>query len=337
MGRHSSGSGMMYKFPDSSSRYSGKRNRSSFPFFSVILILLVLGGLSFGAWKLFCSLKSANTSKVDPEQTQVVNSDPAAAAANREKIQRQEELSENRRYYNQAVVAWKAEKYDVARDLIRSFLLTMDVNDPLFDQCRLLLNRCSEALYLGQGFSGNLVEYSVVRGDSLSRIAKKFGTSVAAIQQVNGMAPNDTRLQIGQVLQVYSSDWLAVLEKERELLLLYDAGKLFKVYRVTVGTMITDRMSGKYKIGKKEKNPAWKENGKTYPAGNQNNILGTCWIGLQPVDNNTEFAATGLHGNNVNLSRTDHDVTAKGYFLLNNDDIDNVYLLLPVGTQIHVK
>lgn len=337
MSRYSSDSGMLHRFQGSVyGQRPRKRGKPSFPVFSIILILLVLSGLGFGAWKLFRSLRNASPENAETPRTGIVNSDPAMTEANREKIQKQEEISENKRVYNQAVVAWKAEEYEVASELIRSILLSVDVNDPLFDQCRLLLNRCSEALYRGQGFSGNLIEYTVVRGDNLSRIAKKFGTSVAAIQQVNGMAPNDTRLQIGQKLQVYSSDWKVILEKNRKLLMLYDAGKLFKVYRIVIGTMVTERMSGNYKIIKKERNPVWKEGGKTFPAGNRDNILGVRWIGLQPLENNTGAVSTGLHGNNMNLSRLDQEVVAKGFFLMNNDDADNVSLLLPLGTEIQI-
>lgn len=44
--------------------------------------------------------------------------------------------------------------------------------------------------------------YTVRSGDSLSKIAKQFGITVAALQQANGMSANQTALQIGQKLKI---------------------------------------------------------------------------------------------------------------------------------------
>ena len=44
--------------------------------------------------------------------------------------------------------------------------------------------------------------HKVKKGDTLDRIAKKYGTTVAAIQAANGMKKGDTRIQIGQNLKI---------------------------------------------------------------------------------------------------------------------------------------
>ena len=46
----------------------------------------------------------------------------------------------------------------------------------------------------------NFQHYTIIRGDTLSTIARRFGTTVAAIQQANQM--NSTKLRIGQTLLV---------------------------------------------------------------------------------------------------------------------------------------
>jgi membrane-bound lytic murein transglycosylase D len=47
---------------------------------------------------------------------------------------------------------------------------------------------------------GSLIEYVVRKGDSLWRIANRFGTTTKAIQSVNQL--NNTHLRIGQVLMI---------------------------------------------------------------------------------------------------------------------------------------
>jgi len=44
--------------------------------------------------------------------------------------------------------------------------------------------------------------HKVRKGDTLGRIAKKYGTTVAAIQAANGMKKGDTNIQIGQKLKI---------------------------------------------------------------------------------------------------------------------------------------
>jgi len=44
--------------------------------------------------------------------------------------------------------------------------------------------------------------HKVRKGDTLDRIAKKYGTTVAAIQAANGMQKSNTRIQIGQNLKI---------------------------------------------------------------------------------------------------------------------------------------
>ena len=46
------------------------------------------------------------------------------------------------------------------------------------------------------------ISYTVKKGDTLSAIAAKYGTTVRAIQQANGMSKGTTRLSIGQKLKI---------------------------------------------------------------------------------------------------------------------------------------
>lgn len=50
----------------------------------------------------------------------------------------------------------------------------------------------------GGGGSGNTIYYTVVQGDTLSSIASRFGTTVAAIKTANGLVSD--LIYVGQVL-----------------------------------------------------------------------------------------------------------------------------------------
>lgn len=60
--------------------------------------------------------------------------------------------------------------------------------------------RPGQQLRIPSGMEATLATYRVRRGDTLSGIARRFGTSSYAIQQVNGLA--SSRIRIGQELQV---------------------------------------------------------------------------------------------------------------------------------------
>jgi LysM repeat protein len=56
--------------------------------------------------------------------------------------------------------------------------------------------------------------YTVRRGDTLSGIARSFGTSVNSIRHANGI-PGDL-IRVGQVLRIPGDDWLAEVRKVSE-------------------------------------------------------------------------------------------------------------------------
>ncbi|MGV2437609.1 MAG UNVERIFIED_CONTAM: LysM peptidoglycan-binding domain-containing protein [Anaerolineae bacterium] len=51
---------------------------------------------------------------------------------------------------------------------------------------------------------GEIIQYTVQAGDTLSGIARRFNTSVAAVAQLNGIV-NPDRVLLGQTLQIPSA------------------------------------------------------------------------------------------------------------------------------------
>ena len=77
--------------------------------------------------------------------------------------------------------------------------------------------------------------YTVVSGDSLSRIASKNKTTAALIMKVNQV--DGSIIRPGQKFTVYRGDWKVNLLKNNKLALVFDGDELFKAYEFTAGNL----------------------------------------------------------------------------------------------------
>jgi LysM repeat protein len=56
-----------------------------------------------------------------------------------------------------------------------------------------------------QNSSSSFITYKIVKGDTLSEIAQRYGTSYQEIARINGIA-NPNKIQIGQIIKVPGSN-----------------------------------------------------------------------------------------------------------------------------------
>ena len=77
--------------------------------------------------------------------------------------------------------------------------------------------------------------YTVVSGDTLSRIASKNKTTAALIMKVNQV--DGSIIRPGQKFTIYQGDWKVNLLKNSKLALVYDGDVLFKAYPFTAGSL----------------------------------------------------------------------------------------------------
>lgn len=63
-------------------------------------------------------------------------------------------------------------------------------------------DRVAQQNSAGKNKKSTTQNHKVKSGDSLDRLAKKYGTTVAAIQAANGMKKGDTRINIGQTIKI---------------------------------------------------------------------------------------------------------------------------------------
>ena len=166
--------------------------------------------------------------------------------------------------------------------------------------------------------------YVVNEGDSLTSIARKFGTTVEFIKKENGLASNIIRP--GMRLRIWTGKFSILVDKSQNLLTLKSNAEVIKTYRVSTGKNNITPV-GTFKIVNKLVNPAWTREGKVIPFGSPENILGTRWLGF-------DVPGYGLHG--TTQPRTIGQQATAGCVRMFNKDAEELCDLLPLGTEITI-
>ena len=205
-------------------------------------------------------------------------------------------LKQQRKLYDDALQAFNERKFEKCRTILRDMLVPMDPADSLYEPAASLLGRASMNIYRSGTDSETNVDYTVKSGDTLSKIALNYNTSVSAIQKANGMTT--TRLNIGQKLKIPQSVWSIEIRRSDNKLLLKTNNKLFKIYNVYPGSAITQAVSGSFRIFSKQKDPVWRVDGQTYQPGSAGNIIGPRWMALKGTGASANAAGTAIHGTN---------------------------------------
>ncbi|MCX5679982.1 MAG: LysM peptidoglycan-binding domain-containing protein [Candidatus Omnitrophica bacterium] len=122
-------------------------------------------------------------------------------------------------------------------------------------------------------------DYVVEKGDTLTKIAKKFGTTPDLISSSNNL--KNSSIQIGKSLKINKAKFSIVVDKSQNILTLKSGQEVIKTYRVSTGKNSCTPV-GTFKIINKIVDPPWyKEPGVVIPAGDPKNVLAIqrmCWV-----------------------------------------------------------
>ncbi|MBU4488132.1 MAG: L,D-transpeptidase family protein [Candidatus Omnitrophica bacterium] len=166
--------------------------------------------------------------------------------------------------------------------------------------------------------------YEVVSGDNLTKIAKKFGTTVDLIMKSNALSGN--LIRPGMKLKISKAKYSILVDKSQNILILKSDGEVFKTYIVATGINNSTPI-GTYQINEKLVDPTWHKAGAVIPPGSPDNILGTRWLGLT-------LEHYGIHGT-TDDSALGQQVTA-GCVRMSNKDVEEIYCIVPVGTEVTI-
>ena len=166
--------------------------------------------------------------------------------------------------------------------------------------------------------------YEVKPGDSLAKIAKKFGTTVALIKRSNHLRRD--LIRAGEKLKIIKGVFSLVIDKSQNLMFLKENGEIINTYLVSTGRN-NSTPTGTFKIINKLKNPVWfrKDIGAVVPPSSPDNILGSRWLGL-------DIEGYGIHGT-TKPQDLGKQVTA-GCIRMRNSDIEELYDILPLKTKV---
>ncbi|MCK9555629.1 L,D-transpeptidase family protein [bacterium] len=164
--------------------------------------------------------------------------------------------------------------------------------------------------------------YIVENGDSLSRIANRYNTTIDLIKNINKL---DTGLiRAGQSLKVPKVTFSISIDKSQNKLMLLADSKMFKIY--TVGTGVENSTpTGKFNIINKIENPPWKG----IPPEDPRNILGSRWMGF-----NEPYKSYGIHG--TTEPETIGYQSSAGCVRMYNHDVEEIFKIIPVGTEVTI-
>jgi len=129
--------------------------------------------------------------------------------------------------FETALALIQAGKPFEARDALLNFLVQYPQSTKLAEARALLGQINTDEVFTSMEAPGK-VEYTVVKGDSLLKIASKTNSNAELILRANNLVSID--LQIGQQLRIPQMDPSILVDQAAGTVTLYDGGRFFKEY-----------------------------------------------------------------------------------------------------------
>lgn len=178
-------------------------------------------------------------------------------------------------------------------------------------------------LFSGVTIKGSQI-YEVKKGDTLTKIAKQFQTTIDAIAIANNI--KGTVIHPGKKLRILNGTFSIFVDKSQNILILKYNKEVVKTYRVSTGNNNSTPI-GTYKIVSKLIDPVWYRHGRAIPPTDPENILGTRWLGF-------DLPGYGIHGT-VAPEDIGKQIT-EGCVRMHNEEVEELFSLTPQGVEVVV-
>ena len=220
------------------------------------------------------------------------------------------------------------EKQDKLLDARKAYKRVTDnyMNSQFAPQAQERLGKVNIFILFSPYIAEDAKVYQVQPEENLTSIAKKFNMTVELLQKCNGL--KDANIRVGKELKVPTGKFSVIVDKSQYTLTLKENEDIFKVYKVSTGKQTTPTPVGDFKIVNKMVDPVWySPKDGPIPQGDPRNILGTRWMGINKP-------GYGIHG--TTLPDTIGKSMTAGCVRMLNSDVEELYGILPVGTQVTI-
>ncbi len=230
---------------------------------------------------------------------------------------------------NYKLILSQAEKKEKSGDLISARALYKKAflnitNSEELDKVNSKIEDLNIKILFSPLLDENSKEYIIKPGDSLSKIARKFHTTVELLKKSNRLK-SDT-IRAGRKLKVPKCGFYIIVDKTQNRLFLKKGDEIFKSYIVSTGEN-NSTPAGEFKIVNRLRNPVWynKNIGAVIPPSSPKNYLGSRWLGLS-------IKGYGIHGTTEpdNLGKQ----VTKGCIRMRNRDVEELFDIVPIGTKV---
>mgnify|MGYP000518217776 CR=1 FL=1 len=239
---------------------------------------------------------------------------------------------------NAAEAQLESDNFLAARTLARKVIQRNNVKrfDNTWMEAAQIISKANTKIFNSNIPAPEKKRYEVRSGDTLVEIADKFNTTVGALIRGNKRISSDSAtIYPGMTVSIYHGDWSIIVDKSHFLLLLMDGDNLFKFYSVAVGKH-DKTPPGTFIIHNKLRNPDWTPPGRVIPFGDEENVLGTRWLGFKPTgDTNKALTGYGIHG--TWEPETIGTNASQGCIRLKNKDVEELFDIVPRGIKVTIR
>jgi lipoprotein-anchoring transpeptidase ErfK/SrfK len=288
----------------------------------VLLIAILLGGI--GWWML--RLSDDEPGDVEPVERVEEVADPVPVSVPTGTPQPAQ--AEVQKLFIRAQSLIGAGKTSEASHLLDK-VVSSTTDEKLQNNALRMQGRANVKLFLSEVPSSWTKNYVIQPGDSLDRIARRNKTTVDLIQQINQI--DGTLIYPGKRLLLPAAPFSLEVDKSGRTMDLVMNGKRFKRYAVGLGRFGKTPL-GTFQTVVHQTNPDWSPpSGGTVRFGDPLNVLGTRWISIQD-ETRPEIKGFGIHGTADRNSIGGE--TSNGCIRMLNEDVEEVFLLIPRGTKV---
>ncbi len=324
-------------------RYPSAYGRKKSGVFRQFLVfLIVVGVIGGGVYYLTKEDNPVPDVTETPDNTDVNTSMDSAVTTGTEKplvIAKKLTPKEEEKFKSDCKLAeslYANDDFVKARATVLSYITMFPEGSSRWNKVAIILTKANDGIFNSSiPFKDKKILYTVVSGDSLAKIAKKFKSTVEAIQRGNGMSSDQSMIHIGETLSIYKGNWSIKISKPHFTLCLYDEGQFFKMYKVGLGRQNRTPV-GTFEIVDKVKNPDWYSKGEKILYGDPQNPLGSRWMRIAPTGKTSKHhRGYGIHGtidpNSIGK------LESNGCIRMRKNDVEELYSMLPFRTPVVIE